>query len=68
MRVKLSPVIQISLSTAEDSAYYFNGPELSPHVPDLTTIIPAGVYRVVDDKLFQIIESPRSPQRADPKR
>ena len=60
MRFKLSPAVQISLSTAEESAYYFTGSEPPPHAPDVTTIMPPGVYRVVDDQLFQIIQTPRS--------
>ena len=59
MRVKLSPAVQISLSTAEESAYYFTGSEAPPHAPDMTTMMPAGVYRVVDDQLFQIVQTPR---------
>ena len=62
MSFKLSLPVQISLSTAEDSANYFTGDASGLHQPDLTKSMPAGTYRIIDDQLFQIIEAPR-PQR-----
>lgn len=66
MTLKLSAPLQISVSTAQDSANYFTGPEIRLHTPDLKTLLPSGTYRVIDDQLFQIIEAaPRNqPSRA----
>lgn len=60
MKLKFSPVIQISLSTAEDSANYFTGHESRVQQPDSTRVMPTGTYRIVDDQLFQIVEAPRN--------
>jgi hypothetical protein len=56
--VRFSPAIQISLSTAEESANYFtgHGPLVTDNEP--VALLPAGTYRVVDDQLFQIVDSP----------
>jgi hypothetical protein len=42
-----------------DFANYFTGQVPRVHQPDLTGAIQAGTYRVVDDQLFQLIESCR---------
>lgn len=60
--VVLSPSVQMALSTAEDSANYFTGQESHVGSVDKGGSLPSGIYRIVDDQLFQIIEAPR-PQR-----
>jgi hypothetical protein len=55
----LSPAVQISLSTAEDSLNYFTGNEPRLQEADENTVMPSGTYRIVDDQLFQIVEGPR---------
>ena len=66
MSFKLSPAIQISLSTAEDSANYFTGNEPRLHQADLSRIMPDGIYRIVNDELFQIVPAPPRPERNPP--
>ena len=67
MSLRFSPVVQISLSTAEDSANYFTGHVQATHQPVLPSVMPAGLYRIVDDQLFQIVEAPRAPRVVAPK-
>jgi len=50
--------MQIALSTAEESEYYFTGYQERQQVPDLSAAIPPGVYRIIDDQLLQIVEAP----------
>lgn len=57
--VVLSEPLQISLSTAEDSANYFSGHESSVRQGEKGRLLPVGVYRIIDDQLFQIVDAPR---------
>jgi len=56
--VRFSPSVQIALSTAEDSANYFTGHEFRASAGFAGGSLPTGVYRIVDDQLFQIVEGP----------
>ena len=56
--VALSPAVQISVSTAEESENYFTGHSQYPPEAEPSSLLPGGTYRIVDDQLFQIVESP----------
>jgi len=56
--VVLSPAVQISVSTAEESANYFTGHSQNLREAEPTALLPGGTYRIIDDQLFQIVESP----------
>lgn len=56
--IKFSPSVQIALSTAEDSANYFTGHGFRASAVNAGGSMPSGVYRIVDDQLFQIVEGP----------
>ena len=68
MKFKLSQPVQISLSTADDSANYFTGEVPRVHEPDLSAAMPSGPYRVVDDQLFQLVVETRRAPISDQKR
>ena len=60
-------VLQFSLSTADDEANYFTGSPVASVAPDLSHLLPAGTYRVIDGQLCRILPgiSPRfSPSQA----
>ena len=46
MKLNLSPVVQISLSTAEESLNYFTGNEPRVWEHDVSAIMPSGTYRI----------------------
>jgi hypothetical protein len=46
--------IQLSLSTADEERAYFYGPTSTPE-PDVTAVLPAGVYRVVEGNLCRVL-------------
>ena len=56
--VVLSPSVQIAVSTAEDSANYFTGNEPRVGPIEKGDSLPDGIYRIVNDQLFQIVEGP----------
>jgi hypothetical protein len=56
--VALSPAVQISVSTADESENYFTGHSENSPEAEPSALLPSGTYRIVDGQLFQIVESP----------
>ena len=54
--IHLSPSFQISLSTADEESYYFTGEQVASVSPEFEKLFPSGLYRVLDDKLYMIVE------------
>jgi hypothetical protein len=47
---------QLCTSTAEDELNYFtDAPAVHAMYPDPATVMPAGLYRVIDGQLFRIV-------------
>ena len=61
-------VEQLSLSTAEDQQNYFSGMPPTMHEPSPNSILPAGIYRVVDGSLHRLVGggSPGTASEAGP--
>jgi len=47
---------QFSLSTAEEERNYFTGQPAPIVQPDPNAILPPGLYRVIDDRLYRVVE------------
>ena len=47
---------QIALSTAEEEVNYFTGPQMDAAPQSTATILPPGVYRVVNDTLYLVVQ------------
>lgn len=54
--IHMSPDIQISLSTADEESYYFTGEQTNSSSLEFEKVFPSGVYRVLDGKLYMIVE------------
>ena len=48
-------VKQFSVSTAEDERNYFTGEFSSLPRPNPNTILPPGIYRVIDGSIYRIV-------------
>lgn len=48
-------VEQLSVSTAEDEQNYFSDTPPTAHQPSPNSILPAGLYRVVDGSLYRLV-------------
>ena len=46
---------QFSLSTAEDEKNYFTGQPASMEQPLAEPVLPAGIYRVIDNQLYRVV-------------
>ncbi|MGO8813249.1 MAG: hypothetical protein ACLQVG_01090 [Terriglobia bacterium] len=46
---------QFSISTAEDEKNYFTEQPASMEQPTSPPILPAGQYRVIDNKLYRVV-------------
>ena len=47
---------QLSVSTAEEERNYFFGEQPLLKWPDANAILPAGLYRVIDGRLYRVVE------------
>ena len=47
---------QFSLSTAEEEKNYFTGQPTATAQPNPKTILPPGLYRVIDGRLYRVVE------------
>jgi len=52
----MSQDIQIALSTADEESYYFTGEQVISSSLEFEKVFPSGVYRVLDGKLYMIVE------------
>ena len=61
-------VEQLAVSTAEDEQNYFSDTPPIMHEPSPNSILPAGIYRVVDGSLHRLVGggSPGTPSQAGP--
>lgn len=51
---------QLSVSTAEEESNYFTGQPPTLIRPDANAILPPGVYRVIDGRLYRVVEGVRA--------
>lgn len=49
---------QIAVSTAEEEANYFTGDQIDVPPQNTAMFFPSGTYRVVNDKLYMIVQEP----------
>jgi hypothetical protein len=47
---------QLSVSTAEEERNYFSAEPPLLKWPDTNAILPAGLYRVIDGRLYRVVE------------
>jgi hypothetical protein len=47
---------QLSVSTAEEERNYFSAQPPLLERPDTNAILPAGLYRVIDGRLYRVVE------------